>query len=156
MKRQRGEAMSDYINRFEKCHDYMIKARKKTSSKPDDVHPIDKTILAWWLVKRAGLEDMQKSVVVSSAGNKHDWAKVTSALRAQWTKARTGEVKGPQLRHVGASRKPPASTAAAKLWAAHEITRGRHGRHDGAVPCNHPLRFSRASRITPPPCSYST
>jgi len=89
MKRHRGESMGDYINRLEKSHDQMITAVKKVSATPENVQAIDRTILAWWLLKRAGLDEMQKSVVVSSAGNKYDWAKVTTALRAQWTKART-------------------------------------------------------------------
>ena len=81
--------MGDYINRFEKSYDEMITAVKKVSKTPENIQAIDRAILAWWLLKRAGLDEMQKSVVVSSAGNKYDWAKVTPALRAQWTKART-------------------------------------------------------------------
>ena len=81
--------MGDYINRLEKSHDQMITAVKKVSTTPENVQAIDRTTLAWWLLKRAGLDEMQKSVVVSSAGNKYDWARVTTALRAQWTKART-------------------------------------------------------------------
>ena len=108
IKRHRGESMLDYINRFEKAHDHMIKSVKRISTTPDAVYNIDRTILAWWLVKRAGLDDMQKSVVVSSAGNKYDWAKVTSALRAQWTKNRTDGEVGSRTSGFkpGATRRP--------------------------------------------------